>query len=97
MLLVRVFQSALVVTVLSSPSASQSVAQNTSKPLVFSSTPADMPRVQRTSNESVPYLPQMSLDVMGYPVAPPELELAQVHVYTRHGSLLQLHLTRSDS
>ena len=31
-------------------------------------------------NGSVP------LDVEGYPVAPPELELEQVHVYIRHGT-----------
>ena len=27
------------------------------------------------------------LDVDGYPLAPPELELEQVHVYVRHGAL----------
>ena len=35
-------------------------------------------------NGSVP------LDVEGYPVAPPELELEQVHVYIRHGALSSL-------
>ena len=34
----------------------------------------------RSLNGSVP------LDVDGYPVAPPELELEQVHVYIRHGA-----------
>ncbi|KAJ7234638.1 histidine phosphatase superfamily, partial [Mycena haematopus] len=29
--------------------------------------------------------PQAPLDVEGYPVAPPELKLEQVHVYVRHG------------
>lgn len=29
-----------------------------------------------------------TLDVDGYPVAPPDLELAQVHVYIRHGTSL---------
>ncbi|KAJ7637137.1 histidine phosphatase superfamily [Roridomyces roridus] len=39
-------------------------------------------------NEALPYVyrtPQVPLDVKGYPVAPPELELEQVHVYVRHG------------
>ncbi len=30
------------------------------------------------------------LDVDGYPVAPPELELEQVHIYVRHGTSLAL-------
>ena len=29
------------------------------------------------------------LDVDGYPVAPPELELEQVHIYVRHGTPLR--------
>ena len=30
----------------------------------------------------------LPLDVDGYPVAPPELELEQVHLYIRHGASL---------
>lgn len=37
-------------------------------------------------NGSVP------LDVEGYPVAPPELELEQVHVYIRHGTPPSLYM-----
>ena len=29
--------------------------------------------------------PQVPLDVDNYPVAPPDLELEQVHIYVRHG------------
>ncbi|KAJ7145337.1 histidine phosphatase superfamily [Mycena crocata] len=39
-------------------------------------------------NEALPYTyrpPQAPLDVKGYPVAPPDLKLEQVHVYVRHG------------
>ncbi|KAJ7695455.1 histidine phosphatase superfamily [Mycena rosella] len=39
-------------------------------------------------NEALPYSyrpPQVPLDVAGYPVAPKELQLEQVHVYVRHG------------
>ncbi|KAJ6590608.1 histidine phosphatase superfamily [Mycena vulgaris] len=41
-----------------------------------------------THNEALPYNyrpPQIPLDVAGYPVAPQELQLEQVHVYVRHG------------
>ncbi|KAJ7275028.1 histidine phosphatase superfamily [Mycena rebaudengoi] len=41
-----------------------------------------------THNEALPYIyraPQAPLDVKGYPVAPHELKLEQVHVYVRHG------------
>ena len=33
------------------------------------------------------------LDVNGYPVAPPELELEQVHIYVRHG-MSRFHYNR---
>ncbi|KAJ7755374.1 histidine phosphatase superfamily [Mycena maculata] len=39
-------------------------------------------------NEALPYTyrpPQAPLDVKGYPVAPRDLQLEQVHVYVRHG------------
>ncbi|KAJ6571732.1 histidine phosphatase superfamily [Mycena capillaripes] len=56
----------------------------------------DMPQVLRsakapstvTHNEALPYTyrpPQAPLDVKGYPIAPQELKLEQVHVYVRHG------------
>ncbi|KAJ7039799.1 histidine phosphatase superfamily [Mycena alexandri] len=56
----------------------------------------DMPLVLRSAkapstvshNEALPYNyrpPQAPLDVKGYPLAPPELQLEQVHVYVRHG------------
>lgn len=32
--------------------------------------------------------PQVPLDVEGYPLAPPGLELEQVHVFVRHGTFL---------
>lgn len=32
--------------------------------------------------------PGAPLDVEGYPVAPPELELEQVHIYVRHGTYI---------
>lgn len=35
------------------------------------------------------------LDVEGYPAAPPELELQQVHIYVRHGTSCFAHLTRT--
>ncbi|KAJ6486924.1 histidine phosphatase superfamily [Mycena sanguinolenta] len=54
-----------------------------------------MPQVLRTKtpstvshDEASPYTyrpPQAPLDVKGYPVAPPDLKLEQVHVYVRHG------------
>ncbi|KAJ7627574.1 histidine phosphatase superfamily [Mycena polygramma] len=55
-----------------------------------------MPQVLRSTkppstvahNEALPYNyrpPQAPLDVKGYPVAPPDLKLEQVHVYVRHG------------
>ncbi len=34
--------------------------------------------------------PQSPLDVEGYPVAPADLELEQVHVFVRHGALFLL-------
>ena len=37
------------------------------------------------------YSPQEALDFSGYPVAPPELALEQVHVYVRHGTCLAMH------
>ena len=36
--------------------------------------------------EAVPQKGHVPLDVNGYPVAPPELELEQVHIYVRHGA-----------
>ena len=34
--------------------------------------------------------PQMPLEVDGYPVAPDNLQLEQVHIYVRHGAFLLL-------
>ncbi|KAJ7839577.1 histidine phosphatase superfamily [Mycena olivaceomarginata] len=78
-----------------------SFAQNSSNQLGFSPTPPvfadleDMPPVLRSKppstvnhNEALPYTyrpPQAPLDVKGYPVAPQDLELEQVHIYVRHG------------
>ncbi|KAF7349275.1 Acid phosphatase [Mycena sanguinolenta] len=78
-----------------------SFAQNSSNPLSFSPAPSvfadleDMPQVLRTKtpstvshDEALPYTyrpPQAPLDVKGYPAAPPDLKLEQVHVYVRHG------------
>jgi nitrate reductase cytochrome c-type subunit len=56
----------------------------------------DMPQVLRSTkasstvshNEALPYIyrpPQVPLDVKGYPIAPQDLKLEQVHVYVRHG------------
>ncbi|KAK7046664.1 acid phosphatase [Favolaschia claudopus] len=56
----------------------------------------DMPQVLRsakpppaaTHDETKPYTyrpPQAPLDVKGYPVAPADLQLEQVHIYVRHG------------
>ena len=36
--------------------------------------------------EAAPQKGHVPLDVDGYPVAPPELELEQVHIYVRHGT-----------
>ncbi|KAJ7889718.1 histidine phosphatase superfamily [Mycena leptocephala] len=55
-----------------------------------------MPQVLRSAkasstvshNEALPYIyrpPQVPLDVKGYPIAPQDLKLEQVHVYVRHG------------
>jgi acid phosphatase len=40
-----------------------------------------------------PYPPQVPFDVAGYPVAPQNLQLEQVHVYVRHGTY-QFPITR---
>ena len=34
----------------------------------------------------IPHPPQVPFDVAGYPVAPQNLQLEQVHVYVRHGT-----------
>ena len=36
----------------------------------------------------------LPLDVEGYPVAPPELELEQVHIYVRHGKFNQVYFQK---
>lgn len=67
----------------------------------------DMPQVLRstkapstvTHNEALPYTyrpPQVPLDVKGYPIAPNELKLEQVHVYVRHGMLKYCPVLRLD-
>jgi hypothetical protein len=38
--------------------------------------------------------PQVPLDVETYPVAPPELELEQVHVFVRHGKQTNIEMIR---
>jgi len=48
------------------------------------------PSAARSLNGSVP------LDVQGYPVAPPELELEQVHVYIRHGERTPVGVRMAD-
>ena len=40
----------------------------------------------RGAADTVPKKGHVPLDVDGYPAAPPELELEQVHIYVRHGT-----------
>ncbi|KAF8189862.1 histidine phosphatase superfamily [Mycena galopus ATCC 62051] len=65
-------------------------------PSVFADLEEDISPVMRSAkapstinhNEALPYTyrpPQAPLDVKGYPVAPQDLKLEQVHIYVRHG------------
>lgn len=58
----------------------------TTMPLGGMSPPKDGQVVPSTASKA----PQMPLEVDGYPVAPPNLQLEQVHIYVRHGAFLMI-------
>ncbi|KAJ7096717.1 histidine phosphatase superfamily [Mycena belliarum] len=89
----------LVAFLLPNPSLAQNTSNQISFPPTPSVVYDDLeampqgPRISKASaavshNEALPYVyraPQQPLDVAGYPVAPKEMQLEQVHVYVRHG------------
>lgn len=63
----------------------------TETPLGGVTPPKDGQVVPSMASKALGYrYPQMPLEVDGYEVAPPNLQLEQVHIYVRHGAFLKI-------